>query len=68
MFQHIQGPQDVVVGNSQATPKGKSTKAIKTVNASSVENTCNVEDNKKTTMVEKRPNPRADGDLIGMKS
>ena len=67
-LQHIQGPQDVLVGNSKTTPKGKSTKAIKIVKASSVANTSNVEYKEKKTMEEKRPNPRADGALIGRKS
>ena len=64
----MQGPQDVVVGNLKVTPKGKSTKATKMVKASSVTNTCSVEDKDKITMEEKRPNPGADGDLIGRKS
>ena len=68
VLQHIQGPQDVVVGSSKVTLKGKSTKAIKIVKTSSVANTFNVEDKEKTTMEEKRPNPRADGYLIGQKS
>ena len=67
-LQHIQTPQDVVVGNSKSTLKGKSAKAIKTIKALSVANTSNVEDNEKTTMEEKRPNPRANGALIGRKS
>ena len=58
----------MVVGNSKVTPKGKSAKAIKIVKASSVANTYNVEDKEKTTTEEKRPNPRADGALIGGKS
>ena len=58
----------MVVGNLKATPKGKSTKATKAVKASSVTNTSNVEEKEKTTMEEKRPNPREDGALIGRKS
>ena len=58
----------MVVGNSNAMPKGKSGKAIKTVKASSVTNTSNVENEEKTSMEEKRPNPREDGALIGRKS
>ena len=50
VLQHIQGPQDVLVGNLKATPKGKSTKYTKTVKALSVTNTSNVEDKDKTTM------------------
>jgi hypothetical protein len=44
VLQHIQGPQDVLVGNSKVTPKGKSIKATKTFKALSVTNTLNVED------------------------
>ena len=58
----------MVVGNSKATPKGKSIKPTKTVKVLSVANTSNVEDKEKTTMEEKRPNPRMDGALIGIKS
>ena len=67
-LQHIQGPKDVIVGNSKATLKGKSTKDTKTVKALSVANTSNVEDMEKRTMERKRPNPREDGALIGRKS
>ena len=58
----------MVVGRSKATPKGKSTKATKTVKASSVANTSIVDNNEKTTVEEKRPNLRANGELIGRKS
>ena len=58
----------MLVGNSKATLKGKGTKAIKIVKASSVANTSNVEDKEKTTMEEKRLNPRVDETLIGRKS
>ena len=68
MLQHIQGPQDVLVGNSKVTLKGMSIKSTKTFKASSVTNTSNVEDRERTTMEEKKPNPRADGMLIGRKS
>ena len=68
VLQHIQAPKDVLVGNSKVTPKGKSIKATKTFKASSVTNTSNVEDKKRKTMEEKKPNPRADGMLIGRKS
>ena len=68
MLQHIQGPQDVLVGNPKATLEGKSMKTIKIVKASSVTNNSNVEDKEKTTMEEKRHNPRAGGALIGIKS
>ena len=68
VLQHIQGPQDVLVGNSKVTPKGKSLKATQTFKASSVTTTLNVEDKERTTMEEKKPNPRVDGILIRRKS
>ena len=68
MLQRIQGPQDVLVGNSKVTLKGESIKATNTVKASSVVKTSNVEDKERTTMEEKKHNPRADGILIGIKS
>ena len=58
----------MIVGNLKVTLKGTSTKDTKTIKASSVANTSNVEDKEKTTMEEKRPNPRANGTLIGRKS
>jgi hypothetical protein len=57
----------VLVGNLKATLKGKSRKSIRTVKALSVINTSNVENKERTTMEVKRPNPRADGALIGGK-
>lgn len=68
MLQHIQGPQDVLVGNSKVTPKGKSIKATKTFKALSITNTSNVEEKERTNMEEKKPNPRSNGILIGRKS
>ena len=68
MLQHIQGPQDVLVGNSKETPKEKSITTTKTFKTSSVANTSNVEDKERTTMEEKKPNPRVDMILIGRKS
>ena len=65
---HIQGPQGVIVSISKATQKGKSMKATKTIKASSVANTSSLESKEKKNMEEKRPNPRADGALIGRKS
>ena len=64
----MQGPQDVLVDNSKETLKGKSTKSTKIVKVSSVANTSNVEYKEKTTMEEKRANPRVDGSLVGIKS
>ena len=63
VLQHIQDPQDVLVGNSKVTPKGKSIKATKTFKALSVTNTSNVEDMERTTMEEKKLNPRTYGML-----
>ena len=68
VLQHIQGPQDVLVCNLKATPKGKSTKATTTIKALSVANTSNLENEEKTTMEENIPNRREDGALIGRKS
>ena len=51
VLQHIQGPQDVLVGNSKVTPKGKSIKTTNTFKASSVTNTLNVKDKERTTMI-----------------
>ena len=65
---YIQAPQDVLVSNSKVTLKGKSIKATKTFKASSVTNNSNIEDKERTTMEEKKPNPKADGMLIGRKS
>ena len=48
--------------------KGKSIKATKKFKASSVVNTSNVEDKERTTMEEKKHNPRVDGILIKRKS
>ena len=67
-LQHIQGPKDVVIGNSKAEPKEKNLKTTKIVKTSSVANTSNNHNNEKTTKEEKRPNQREDGALIGKKS
>ena len=66
-LEHIQGPQDVIVGNSKATPKVKNEKTTKTVKASSVVNTSSVENKEKIIGEDKRPNPRSNGALIGRK-
>ena len=58
----------MLVGNSKLTWKGKIIKATETFKASSVTNTSNVEDKERKTMEERKPNPRADGMLIGRKS
>ena len=58
----------MLVGNSKVIPKGKSIKATHTFKASSVTNNLNFEDKERTTMEEKKPNPRVDGIFIGRKS
>jgi hypothetical protein len=58
----------VLVSNSKVTPKGKSIKVTETFKASSVTKTSNVEGNERTTMEERKLNPRADGILIRRKS
>ena len=67
-LKHIQGPQDVVIGNSKAKPKEKNVKTIIKVKTSSVPNTSNMENKEKTTEEEKRPDPRGHGAFIGRKS
>ena len=67
-LQHIQGPQDVVIGNSKAAPKEKNVKTTKIVKTSIVANSSSTENKEKTTEEVKRPNPRADGELFGRKS
>ena len=47
-LQHIQGPQDVIVGNSKVAPKEKNVKATKIVKTSSVANTSSMENKEKT--------------------
>ena len=64
-LQHIQGPQDVVIGNSKVALKEKNVKTSKIVKTSSVANTSSMENKEKTTKEEKRSNPRVDGALIG---
>ena len=58
----------MLVGNSKVTLKSKGIKSTKTFKASSVTKTSNVEENERTTMGERKPNPRVDGILIGRKS
>ena len=58
----------MVVGNSKVTPKEKNVKTTKIVKSSSVANTSSMENKEKTTKEEKRPNPRLNGALIGIKS
>ena len=68
MLQQIQGPQDVLVGNSKVAMKEKSIKTTETFKSLSVINTSNVEGKERTTMEEKKANPRVDGILIETKS
>ena len=67
-LQHIQGPQDVMVGNIEAELKEKNVKANKSTKASSVANASNVDKKAKTTVDQKKGYPRVDGVLIGNKS
>jgi hypothetical protein len=64
VLQHIQGPHDVLVGESKVTVNGKSINAIDTFKSLSVINTSNVKGEERTTREEKKHNPRADGILI----
>ena len=66
-LQHIQGPQDVAIGNSKVAPKEKNVKTTKTVKTSSVASTSSMENKEKTTEEENRLNPSEDGALIGRK-
>ena len=67
-LQTIQGPQNVVIGNMEVTPKEKNVKTTKVVKTSTVENTSSLGNKEKTIEEEvKRLNPRADGALIGKK-
>ena len=67
-LQHVQGPQDVVIGNSNVAPKEKNVKTTKVVKTSIVANTSRMENKEKTIDEDKRPNRRANGALIGRKS
>ena len=67
-LQHIQGPQDVVIGNSKEAPKEKNEKTTKIVKTSCVANTSSMENKEKAIEEEKTLNPRAYGALIGRKS
>ena len=67
-LQHIQSPQDVAIGNLKETLKGNNTEATKLAKTTSVTSTSSVENKEKTTMDKKKPDPKADGALIGRKS
>ena len=58
----------MVIGNSKEAPKEKNVKTTKIVKTSSVANTSSMENKEKTSKEKKRPNPRADGALIGRNS
>ena len=58
----------MVVGNSKEMPNEKNVKTTKIVKSSSVINTSSMDNKEKTSEEEKKPNPRADGELIGRKS
>ena len=67
-LQHIQGPYDGMVGNVKETLKIKIGKVNKLTKASSVTNISNVDNKSKTTIDQKKGDPRADGALIHKKS
>jgi hypothetical protein len=60
--------QDVAIGNSKATPKGKNTKTTKLSRTSCVTSTSSVENKEKEYIEEKKPNSKVDGALFGRKS
>ena len=53
-LQHIQGPQDVVIGNSKVASKEKNVETTKQVKTSSVTNTSSMENLKKRQLKKKR--------------
>ena len=63
-LQHIQGPQDVAVGNAEVTLKGKNGKVNKSTKALSVTNTSNVNNKDKTRVDQNKGDPRVYGALI----
>ena len=58
----------MAIGNSKVTLKGNNTKSTKSAKTSSVARTSSVENKEKITMDKKKPDPKADGALIGRKS
>lgn len=66
-LQHIQESQDVIVGNTKATSKGKHVKVNRMNKTSSVINTF-MDDKAKTTDDKKKGDPRPNGALIGIES
>ena len=67
-LQHIQVPQDVLVGNVKVTLKGKNAKVTKLTKASSVASTSSIDNKAKKTGDQNKGDPRADGALIDKKS
>jgi len=68
-LQTIQAPQAVVISNSKATPKEKNVKTTKIVKTSTVANTSSLDNKEEPSKEEvRRPNPRADGAVIGKRS
>ena len=67
-LRHIQGPQDVLVGNMKKTLKGKDVKVNKSTKSSSFANTSGVDNKAKTMGDQKKDDPRVDGALIRKKS
>ena len=67
-LQQIEGPQDVVIGNSKVALKEKNVKTAKIVKTSTIANTLDEENKEKRTKEIKRPNPRSDEALTGRKS
>ena len=59
-LKHIQGPQDVMFGNTKVTLKGKNVKVNKLTKSSSVTNTSNVENKSKIKIYQNKGDPRAD--------
>ena len=59
----------MVISNSKETSKEKNVKATKVVKTSTIANTSNSDNKEKTTEEEvRKPDPRADGALIGKRS
>ena len=58
----------MVIGNSKLTSKENNVKTSKIVKTSTVANTPSIENKEKTIEEVKKPNPRADGALLGRKS
>ena len=66
-LKHIQGHQDVLVGNIRVTLKRKNVKVNESTKSSSVANTSSVNNKAKTMVDQKKVHPRADEALINKK-